>query len=78
MFVLKAIVNPDPDIQVIVMNDVIAKPLNQDQDGDKNAIYTLPKHMHSSYDKFQSFIHKVAKIEMAKAYNKRNTLIACP
>lgn len=38
MFVLKTIVNPDPKVQVLVINDAIAKPLNQDQDGDKNAI----------------------------------------
>lgn len=78
MFVLKTIINPDPDVQVIVINDAIAKPLNQDQDGDKNAVYALPKYTSPGYDKHKSFVHKVAKIEMALAYSKRNTLIAIP
>lgn len=78
MFVMKTIVNPDPDVQVLVINDAIAKPMNQDQDGDKNAIYAEPRETSPGYDKFQSFIHKVAKIEMALAFKKRNTLIALP
>ncbi|KAE9530100.1 hypothetical protein AGLY_011562 [Aphis glycines] len=78
MFVLRALINPDPSVHVNVINDVIAKPLNQDQDGDKNAIYALPKHTHPRYDKFHSFLHKTAKIEMSMAFTKRFTLIAQP
>lgn len=78
MFILRTIVNPDPSIQVIVINDAIAKPLNQDQDGDKNAIYALPKHTKPSYNKFDSFLHKVSKVEMNRAFVRRLTLIGFP
>lgn len=78
MFVLKTVVNPDSNVEVLVINDVIAKPLNQDQDGDKNAIYALSKHTSPEFNKYQSFVHKVAKIEMVQAFINRNTFIAIP
>lgn len=78
MFVCRALRNPDPDIDVIVINDAVAKPMNQDQDGDKNALYALPKHTRPFYDKYETFLHKLSKYEMARAYERNKTLIALP
>lgn len=77
MFVCNAKRNPDPDIDVIVISDVIAKPLNQDQDGDKNGIYVLPLFV-KGYDRRDSFIHKLAKFEMSMAFGVSLTAIATP
>lgn len=49
MFVCKPFRNPDPEIDVIVINDSVAKPMNQDQDGDKNAVYALLKRTNNFY-----------------------------
>lgn len=78
MFVCRALRNPDPNIDVIVINDAVAKPMNQDQDGDKNALYALPKYTRPFYDKYETFLHKLSKYEMARAYERNKTLIALP
>lgn len=78
MFVCKAVRNPDPEIDVIVINDAVAKPMNQDQDGDKNAIYALPKHTRRFYNRYETFLHKLSKYEMSVAYERNKTLIGLP
>jgi len=78
MFVCRAIRNEDPGIDVVIINDSIAKPMNQDQDGDKNAVYALPKHTNKHYNRYESFLHKISKFEIAKAYLETKTLIALP
>ncbi|KAE9521746.1 hypothetical protein AGLY_017857 [Aphis glycines] len=78
MFVCRAVRNADPGIDVVIINDSIAKPMNQDQDGDKNAVYALPRHPRDHYDRCESFLHKLSKFEMARAYGQTQTLIALP
>ncbi|XP_025200469.1 uncharacterized protein LOC112598284 [Melanaphis sacchari] len=78
MFVCKAIRNPDPGVDVIVINDAVAKPMNQDVDGDKNAVYALPKHTRQFYDRYETFLHKLSKYEMSVAYARNKTLIGLP
>lgn len=78
MFVCKAVKNPDPDIDVVIINDSIARPMNQDQDGDKNAVYALPRYVNRHYDRFESFLHKLSKYEMTRAYGEHQTLIGLP
>jgi len=78
MFVCRAVRNSDADIDVIVINDSIAKPMNQDQDGDKNAVYALPRHTSKYYDRYESFLHKLSKFEMARAHLETKTMIALP
>lgn len=78
MFVCRAMRNTDPGIDVIVINDSIAKPMNQDQDGDKNAVYALPKYTNKQYNRYETFLHKISKFEMARAYLETKTLIALP
>lgn len=78
MFVCKTLRNPDPDIDVVIINDSVAKPMNQDQDGDKNALYVLPRHTHKFYDRYETFLHKLSKFEMARAYRRDKTLITLP
>lgn len=78
MFVCRAARNTDPGIDVLVINDSIAGPMNQDQDDDKNAVYALPKYSVIHYDGYESFLYKISKFEMARAYSETNTLIALP
>lgn len=77
MFVFKLERNPDPLCETIVIPDAISKPMNQDQDGDKNAIYLLPR-TRKGYDFTQSYTFRLAKLEMAQAFRKMLTLIATP
>lgn len=58
--------------------DFIAIPLKQDQDGDKNVIFLIPKNANNDYDLTTSFFLKVSKLEMSIAFNKRLTLFAKP
>lgn len=78
MFVCRAIRNPDPNIDVLVMNDTLMKPMDQDCDGDKNVVFALSKSSLSFYDKRETFLHKLAKYEMSRAYERDKTLIALP
>lgn len=78
MFVCKGKRNPDPDVDTLVISDAIAKPLNQDQDGDKNGVYVLSNRARGGYDRRESFLHRLARLEMATAYATDKTLIATP
>lgn len=77
-FAMRAIRNEDPSIQCIVIPDEIAKPLNQDCDGDKNGIYLLAKCTQPSFDRTESYSFKVAVMEMQLAYDNRLTLFGEP
>lgn len=78
MFVCRAKRNPDPDVDTLVISDAIAKPMNQDQDGDKNGVYVLPTRVRGGYNRQESFLHKLARLELATAYAADKTLIATP
>lgn len=78
MFVCRAKRNPDPDVDTLVISDAIAKPMNQDQDGDKNGVYVLPNRAHGGYNRHESFLHRLARLELATAYAADKTLIATP
>lgn len=70
--------HPDPSQNTIVVNDAIVKPMNQDQDGDKNAIYALTTRDSNNDDTTQSYLHRVARMEMTLAMKKVVTIIANP
>lgn len=78
MFVCRAKRNPDPDVDTLVISDTIAKPMNQDQDGDKNGVYVLPARARGGYNRHESFLHRLARLELAAAYASDKTLIATP
>lgn len=78
MFVCKIEKNPDPEQDVIVISDMLAKPLNQDQDGDKNGGYLMPLFFKKTFDRRESFIFKLSRLELEHAYNSYQTLIASP
>lgn len=77
VFVCRAIMNPDPNITTIVIPDAIAKPLNQDQDGDTNGVYMLLKKV-NKYDTCDSFMYALSKIELRNAFGKKLSLIGKP
>lgn len=77
MFVCRAELNPNPNINTIVIPDALAIGLNQDQDGDKNAIYVLPTR-HDDYDRRNSYAYAIAKMELERAFRRTVTLIAQP
>nr|WOJ45405.1 lef-9 [Apis mellifera nudivirus] len=77
MFVCMAEPNPNPEIDTIVIPDALAIGLNQDQDGDKNAIYVLPTR-YEDYDRCSSYLYALAKMELERAYKQSITLIAQP
>lgn len=77
MYINAVIRNPDPNSEVVIISDQQAKGLNQDQDGDKNAVYPLLRVI-NGYDATQSYKYKVARIELAAAFQKKSTLIATP
>lgn len=78
MFVCRAKRNPDSDVDTLVISDAIAKPMNQDQDGDKNGVYVLPNRVRGGYNRRESFVHRLARLELAAAYAADKTLIATP
>lgn len=78
MFVGMVVRNPDPGVDTLVISDSIARPLNQDQDGDKNGVYVLPIRARDGYDRRESFLHRLARLELATAYATDKTLIATP
>lgn len=78
MFVCRAKRNPDADVDTLVISDAIAKPMNQDQDGDKNGVYVLPNRVRGGYNRQESFLHRLARLELATAYAADKTLIASP
>lgn len=78
MFVCRAERNPDSDVETLVIPDAIARPMNQDQDGDKNGVYVLPNRTHDGYNRRESFLHRLARLELSTAYTTDKTLIATP
>lgn len=77
-FVCKVIRNPNPNDDVIKINQHIANPMNQDQDGDKNALPGLSLYFENSYDCRESYIFKLALLELSKAQLRDQSLIATP
>lgn len=69
--------NSDPSIEVIVISQAIAKGLNQDQDGDKDACY-IPHCFNNDYDARQSYKFKVARMELANAFKQQRTILNKP
>jgi hypothetical protein len=76
MFVCKGVRMEDPSISTLVISDWLSKSLNQDQDGDKNGIYMLPKKKGRDWDYSQTHEFQVAKIELQKAMQSKMTLLA--
>lgn len=77
MYVCAARRNVDSSIITTVISDQQSKGLNQDQDGDKNAIYFLRKQI-NGYDCTKSYWYKVAKMELAAAFRQKKTFIGNP
>lgn len=78
MFVCRARENPNPDSRTIIIPDAISKPMNQDQDGDKNAVYALRKRTDDGYDSTKSFRYVQARFELASAFRRPLTIIGTP
>lgn len=78
MFVCRARENPNPESRTIIIPDAISKPMNQDQDGDKNAVYALRKRTDDGFDSTRSFRYVQARYELGAAFRKPLTLIATP
>lgn len=78
MFVCRARENPNPDSRTIIIPDAISKPMNQDQDGDKNAVYALRKRTDDGFDSTRSYRYVVARYELASAFRRPVTLIGTP
>lgn len=77
MYVNAVIRNTNPTDEVIKISDQQSKGFNQDQDGDKNAIY--PKlRVINGYDATQSYKYKISKMELAAAFRSKATLITLP
>uniref|UniRef100_A0A0C9PLM8 HgbA_0 protein n=1 Tax=Fopius arisanus TaxID=64838 RepID=A0A0C9PLM8_9HYME len=77
MFVCMVEKHGDPEHNSLTICDSMAKGLNQDQDGDKNAIYLLPKRC-DSYNTTSSYSYILAKLELATAFRKMISLIGTP
>ena len=75
--VCSVMINPDPTIDVFVISDQQSKGFNQDQDGDKNAMYCLQK-VKNGYNATESYNFKLSKLELSYAFNNKRTLIAAP
>lgn len=75
MYVLRPVRNADPQGHTVIIPDSIAKPLNQDCDGDKNCIYAISR-VHGEYDRSRSYAHALASMELREAHRHRITLIA--
>lgn len=77
MYVCSVIRNPDPKIICITISDQQSKGFNQDQDGDRNAVYLISKKT-NGYDSTKTFDYKVSKMELNLAFKTKRTLIATP
>lgn len=77
MYICKAMRNSDPNVDVIVISDQQSVGLNQDQDGDQNGVFLFKKQI-NGYDATKSYFYKVAKMELAAAFRKKQTLIGQP
>lgn len=77
MYVCSIIRNTNPGINCTTISDQQSKGFNQDQDGDRNAVYFLRRKT-NNYDSTKSFSFKVAKMELALAFRCKRTLIGTP
>jgi hypothetical protein len=77
MYVCQAQRNTNPNHNVIMISDQQSKGFNQDQDGDRNAIYLLKK-VRNGYDYTKTLQYKIAKMELACAFKQKRTLIGSP
>lgn len=78
MQICKVKMNPDPNIQVIVLPCTLSKGMKQDQDGDKNGIYFLKLCSNGKYDRTKSFDFKICNVEMSLALNNCRSLFSEP
>lgn len=79
MFLLRVLRNADPTIQTLVIPCSLARPLHQDQDGDKNTVYLrLKKSPIGGYNYESTFIYQASTLEMRLAMERTVTLIAEP
>lgn len=78
MFTCRVVCNEDPSVDTIIIPDALSKPLNQDQDGDKNGIYLLPKRIVHGFDRRYSILYKLTKMERSVAHKKATTLLGEP
>lgn len=76
-YTLRAVRNPDPTITVVTISDQISKGLNQDQDGDRDAIYLVPTRR-GPYDATQTTRFLCSRFERAQAFRNRRTVVARP
>lgn len=77
MYILKGVENPDPTTECFVINAYIATLLHQDQDGDKNAVYSLNAITSNSYYNINlSFNYKLSKLELVRAHGNFLTTTA--
>lgn len=74
MYVCIGVRNPDPTIDTIIISGEISKPLNQDQDGDKNGIYPMPLIL-DGYNVVDSYTYNLAKLELSLAMNETCTFL---
>lgn len=79
MFLLRVLRNTDPTVQTLVIPCSLARPLHQDQDGDKNTVYLrLKKSPIGGYDYESTFLNQASTLEMQLAMTSTVTLIAAP
>lgn len=77
MFVCKILRNQNADIETIIIPASIAKPLHQDQDGDRNGCFILPKYK-NGYDYTKSPLFAIAKAELSHSFASKLSLISKP
>lgn len=69
--------NTNPHIKVVILANQLAKTMNQDQDGDNDTVFFLPKRK-LGFDFQHTLEYKIAKIELALAFMKSMSLLARP
>lgn len=77
MYVCNTIRNPDAHCDVTTITDQQSKGANQDQDGDHNADYFIPRRV-NGYDRTQTYQFKVSKMELAMAFRVKQTVLGMP
>jgi hypothetical protein len=75
--VVKILRNDNPLIKTIILANELAKPMNQDQDGDNDTVFFLPKRKRG-FDFTHTAEYKIAKLELALAFLKSLSLLARP
>jgi hypothetical protein len=77
MYVCALFCNPDENVNTLTISDQQSKGLNQDQDGDKNAVYFIQKH-DGRYDATALYTYKISKMELAAAFRNKCSLLGRP